>query len=63
MLLGFSSGTIDGGEREDLSLFFRQLSVGLVPLILQMEGNRPKGITVALMAPVGLAVTSLGALS
>ena len=43
--------------------FFCQLSVGLVPLILQMEGNRPKGITVALMAPVGLAVTSLGALS
>ena len=40
-----------------------QLSVGLVPLILQMEGNRPKGIAVALMAPVGLAVTSLGALS
>ena len=44
-------------------LFFCQLSVVLVPLGLQMEGNRPKGITVALIAPVGVAVTSLGALS
>ena len=43
--------------------FFCQLSVGLVPLILQMEGNRPKGITAVLKAPVGLAGGSLGPLS
>ena len=41
--------------------FFCQLSVGLVPLVLQTEGNCPKGITAALMAPVDLAVISLGA--
>ena len=31
-------------------------------MVLQMEGNRPKGIAVALMAPVDLAAITLGAL-
>ena len=45
------------------NVFFCQLSVVLVPLRLQMEGNRPKGITAVLKAPVGLAGGSLGPLS
>ena len=43
--------------------FFCQSSVVLVPLRFQMEGNRPKGITAVLKAPVGLAGGSLGPLS
>ena len=51
------------GLYKNFEFFFCRLSVALVPLRLQMEGNRPKGIAVALMAPVDLAVISLGALS
>ena len=46
-----------------LVFFFCQLSVVLVPLRLQMEDNRPKGIAAVLKAPVGLAGGSLGPLS